>query len=299
MTHSNPHRSHLIRGVLSILGAVFLFSTGNAVVKDVAATYSIIQVVFFRFFFAVLATVAVMALQQKRRGDSLRMTDFVDTKRPGLLVLSGVLTFVGIMSLFKSFSLLPLSDGTALSFTTILFTTLLSPLILKESVNVRKWIAILLGFVGVIIMARPSGNIPLMGLMFALCFGLNDSIVMLLTRILTRTDVSQHVVLGICLIATFLAALCLPFVWIPMSLIDTGKFLFLGITGGLGQYFLTEAYRLAPPSLIAPMIYSGMIWGLLFGYLFWGDIPDAVLLMGACCIIGSGIWIISLDLKNR
>lgn len=277
-------------GVAYMLVAIFTFSVINLIVKDTTPHYPIIQVVFFRNFFAIFPC-AFLVIRAGGR-PALKTTHW------GRHLLCGSLGVLGLFCLFKSFYILPLADATAFTFSSILFVTAFSTFMLKEAINFSRWIAVLVGFLGILIMANPTGDVINVGALFAVTFALIDAFVMLNARILTRTDHPAAIVFYFAIIASVASGIFLPFIWVTPSNIDLFKLIFLGIGGGVAQIFLTHAYGYAPARVVAPMIYSAMVWGVLFGFLFWGEVPPLTLWAGCALLVGTGIFIIHQEHKQ-
>jgi len=193
---------------------------------------------------------------------------------------------------FWAMTLLPLADATTISFTVPIFATLFAALILREKVGIRRWSAILIGFVGVLIVVQPGGTlIPAFGAAVALAGALATAGVTLLIRILGRTETSIVTIF-------WFSAYTLPFLTICVFIYGGGHdaqtwgfLLGIGIFGALGQLCITQSLRYAPVSTIVPMDYSALIWATLFGILIFGQYPGLSIWIGAPIIIGSGLFI--------
>jgi drug/metabolite transporter (DMT)-like permease len=188
--------------------------------------------------------------------------------------------------------LLPLANAITIHFSSALFLTAFSALLLREPVGASRSMALGLGFLGVVAMAKPTQLVWDAGIGVALLFAIIDAVIMLNVRILTRTDSSAAIVIYFSLFASLVTGLALPFIWHTPTLTDAVLLSVLGLGGGLGQLFLTQAYRHAPAATVAPMIYSALLWSMMLGFLFWGEVPTLTLLMGASLIVVSGLYII-------
>lgn len=278
-----PETNHK-KGIIYALLSMFAFCVVNSCGKVQTDRYSFAEIVFFRNFFAILPCLLMLAGQ----GGLSAMK----TKRLPLHVVNGVVGAVGIICLFGSFHHLPLAEATAIQFANILFVTVFSMIFLKESVGLYRWAAVAIGFGGVLIMSQPKGDLLNIGALYAIAFAVMEGYVMLNARILTRTDSSAAVVLYYAIFASLTSAILMSFSWVTPTLNDTLILIFIGVGGGIGQLLLTQAYRFASPSVVAPMIYTALIWNGLFGYLFWGDSLTLQLAQGACFIVGGGLIII-------
>lgn len=270
-------------GIMLMLVSMFLFSCLNVIVKDVTQNYPVWEVVFFRVFFGLPLVFYMM----RRDGNGQKLTK---SQVQGLLFMSIAGSF-GIYCLFMAFRLIPLADATALAYSSILFITALSAPVLKEHVGIYRWFAIAAGFIGVVIMASPKGNVDV-NCFYALGFSLMDAIMVLTLRILSRTLSASAIVFYFSLFASVISGSMMLYNWKCPNLIDFLMLAFMGLGGGIAQLFLTNAYRLAPAAVIAPMSYSSMIWGMLFGFIFFNEQPTLQLGFGGAIIITAGLFII-------
>lgn len=193
---------------------------------------------------------------------------------------------------FWAMTLLPLADATTISFTVPIFATLFAALILREKVGIRRWSAILIGFVGVLIVIRPGGSlIPAFGAAVALTGALVTAAVTLVIRMLGRTETSIVTIF-------WFSVYTLPALTVSAYIYGGGHepktwgyLLGIGIFGALGQLSITQSLRYAPVSTIVPMDYSSLIWATIFGIILFGQYPGLSIWIGAPIIIGSGLFI--------
>lgn len=271
------------QGILYMLLAVFIFCLVNAIAKDTIAQYPPLEILFFRFLGALLPS--WLLLYRDRETINFSTLPYKTS------FIASIILVLDLLCLFMSFKYLPLADATALSFSSIFFITVLSAIFLKETLSLSRIGVIICGFIGVIIIAKPSGNISLLGAMFSLIYALADAIVLLLIRIMTRKHKSSSLLFTFTLFATLITAVFLPFIWKTPNFIDLSKFIVLGIGGGLGQFFITQAYRHAPASIVAPMTYSATLWSTLLGFIFWSEVPEINFWIGGGLIVISGLSI--------
>lgn len=279
------HRQHTFFGAFLMALGVLIFTSVNVIVKEATTTYPLFQLVFFRFFFSLFPC---LFLLKKAGGVSALKTD--DLK---IHLFSGVIGVGGLYCLFQSFASLPLADATALTYASILFVSLLSVPLLKEKVGLPRWVAVLIGFAGVLLMTKPSGQVLQTGVLFGLSFALIDGLVVILARLLTQRNDPACIVFYFVLTATIVSACFLPFGhWeTPHSLLHWGLLCLLGLGGGMGQICLTHAVRYAPATVIAPVGYTSFFWSVLFGLLVWGDFPSLEIWMGCGVLILCGLFI--------
>jgi drug/metabolite transporter (DMT)-like permease len=209
----------------------------------------------------------------------------------------GVLAILMLTSFIYAISGMPLSEAYTLFFVAPLMITALSVPLLKESVDLRRWIAILVGFGGVLIVLRP-GYVPLnltaiAVLVGAACYAVNAITV----RILGRTDSTAAMSFWFVLMVAIGAGLLALPDWQPVRASDAWWLAGMGITGALGQVLITEAFKCAPVSVVAPFEYSTLFWGLLLDLAIWGVLPGPIVYVGAAVIIGSGLYLIHRERK--
>lgn len=200
-----------------------------------------------------------------------------------------MLGMVGMCFTFGAPLLLPLAESTTLGFTTPIFAVILSALLLKEAVGPVRWLAVALGFSGVLIMAQPGhAAIPLLGAAVGLGAGLMVAIISIQVRDLGRTDESLSIVFWFAALSAPVLALTLPFTVAQHSAWQWFLLLSAGLLGCIGQILLTASLRYGQVSSVTVMDYSALVWATLYGWLVWGDLPPAATWLGAPVIIAAG-----------
>jgi drug/metabolite transporter (DMT)-like permease len=223
-----------------------------------------------------------------RRGGVARLR----TRRLPLHVLRGLLGALGGLCGFYAYSQLPLADAYAIVFTTPLLITALSFPVLGEPVGWRRWSAVGVGFIGVLIMLQP-GVAPIgLGALGAFAGACLSALSILLVRKLGTTESTASIALYSNLTVAPLIGLLLPFGGIVPSLLDFCLMAAAGLIGGIALMVLIAAYRSAPAALVAPFQYSQMMWAILIGFAIWGDIPEPAKLLGAAVVAASGLFIL-------
>lgn len=284
-TSASQVRPHNIpAGIISILMAMLIFATCNVAAKQVAADYGVWQITFVRFFFVLFPALYLM----HKDG----FVEAVKPKRLDLLSMTGIVGAFAVFILFKAFAIGNLADVTALAYSSILFLTALSVPLLKETVGWRRWCAVIVGFTGVLLMASPGTSLE-MGSVLAITFAVMDAGIMILLRLSTAYNRVSTTVFYMALFASLTSFPFMVFDFqMPTSLADIGAFLYIGLGGGIGQIFMTRAYSLAPASAVSPMIYTSMLWGGLFGVLFFDEIITPNLISGAIVVVLCSLYII-------
>lgn len=273
------------RGMVFMAVAVSTFSLMDGCLKALSQHYGPMQIVAIRSVGSLPFVVAWVALTGSF-GTLLRV-------RWPLHVLRGVLG-VALLALFTwALRRLPLSQTYAIFFVAPILITTFAALLLRERVDARRWIAIAVGFVTVLVMLRPTGRgtLTLAGaaiVLSATCYALSAITV----RVLTRTDSSQSMVFWVTAFQA-LGAVALTFTsWQPIVSTDWLIVGSLAVTGAVGQWAITEAFRHAEASLIAPFEYTALIWGATLDWLVWHTAPTASTLLGAAVMIASGVYLL-------
>jgi drug/metabolite transporter (DMT)-like permease len=286
------HKNNLKLGIIFALCAIAVFSVMNAAIKGIETTYPPVQVAFMRFLISLIPCFGFYFAEKNRP------PLFVSTKLTLKHLLRGVMSAIGITALCAAFRILPFGDATAISFSSILFITALSVPMLGQHVDRARWIAVLVGFIGILIIAQPGGDIFEIGALYILIYAAVDAYVIVSGRLLSKEHSPGAATAVFCLFATLATGIVAYFVWKDISSHDLIILVSLGLLGGVGFLFQTIAYNFAPASVIAPMAYSGMLWGGVFGFVFWGEIPNLTLIIGGILIIGSGYYIIRREARG-
>jgi drug/metabolite transporter (DMT)-like permease len=273
-----------------MVGGMFFFGITNAIAKGTGGDLPLTEIIFFRSLVASLCMLVYARFQHKH--------NLLKTHHPKTQLFRGALGFFQLYFLYWSFVALPMADATALSFATTLFVTALSVLFLKEVVNTPRWIATIVGFLGVVAISKPSGVVNLGGVVAALLSALLEALVMIYACRLGKQDKAFTTVFYYTLVTCLLGALTLPFVWVSPTLLQLGLITFLGMAGTLGHILIARSYQLAPAPVVAPMFYTLLLWGIAFGYLFWEEIPSVHALSGAAVIILCGLFIIRQEKRQ-
>ena len=297
---------NVFKGIGLKLLSTLLFALMSALVRHLGEAVPVGQLVFFRSAFAILPVAVVYAL----RGELLTA---VRTSRPLGHLGRGLLSVGGMFSNFSALVRLPLADVTAIQFASPLITVALASVILKERVRAYRWTAVGIGFAGVIVMLIPhfepghfiaiGAATAAVGSALALVSAFCNAGTVIQTRRLTQTDSTSSIVFYFSLTCAIAGALTLPFAWYTPSGMELLGLVALGVLGGLAHIFLTESYRHAPASVVAPFDYSMMLWALLLGYWVFGELPAPLVYVGAAIVTGAGLFVIwrerQLGLQRR
>lgn len=272
-------------GLVLAAGAFALFSVLDVIVKLLTAGYAIPQIIFLNAAFALATILTYAAL----RGGIVRN---LRTRRVGLHAVRasmGVLS--GFCTLF-AFSRMPIADVYTLAFSAPLWITALSVPILKEKVGWRRWTAVGVGFLGILIILRPGAGVIDLAAFAALGGAFFYSMGMLISRFMRGTESSVSFAAYSSIAGLLVTAPMLPFVWQTPTLTHFGMSAISGTIGGVALICLLTAFRQAPASFVAPFQYTQLLWGVLYGYLVFGTVPDPWMVLGGGIVIGSGLFIL-------
>jgi drug/metabolite transporter (DMT)-like permease len=209
-------------------------------------------------------------------------------------------SFTGVCAMFTYFSalkFLPIADVTAISFASPLIIVALAAVMLGETVRLYRWSAVGVGFVGVLIMVSPHLSLgagtaaPTVGLVLALSNAVLVSFTMIFIRMMSGSEHALAIAFYFQLSTTVVSSLTLPFAWVTPVGDDLVLLVLLGILGGFGQLFMTNSYRFAQASTLANFDYAAMVWAILFGWLFFSELPAVAVYVGAAIVIASGLFI--------
>lgn len=294
-TNKKSFSSKPILGIAFMAFAIFMFNAVNVIVKDQADAFPIGQILFFRNLFALIPATLILIGSQGLKGFGLQ--------QPKEHLKRALFGSTGLLCIFLSVKLLNLAEVAAIFFTTSLFMTALSPLILKEHVGWHRWAAIIVGFLAILWMKPPS-NLLQIGVIIALAGSLLDSINMLYSRKITRTEHSATTHFYFTLFGLIFSSplifydssmsndwTAMIFGWKPLTQNFINLMLILGIGGGIAKFCVTLANQHATPSVVAPVIYTAIIWAIIFDYFIWNVAPTTKLITGSVIVIACGLYI--------
>ena len=278
-------RPHLLRAMATMLVAVACFALMDAGLKGLTAHYPPFQVAALR---ALASLPFVLAWVVASTG----VRTLVHVRWP-LHLLRGAMGVAMMAAFAYALRTLPLATAYSIFFVAPLLITALSVPLLGERVGPRRWTAIVIGLVGVLVLLRPRGDGMLgMAALMVLLAALMYAFSAITVRWLARTDSNQAMVVwALVLMALGAGAIALPG-WVPVRGEHAWLVLGVGVTGAIGQYAITAAFRLGEASLLAPLEYTALVWGVLLDLLVWNTLPDAVTWLGAAIIVASGLYLL-------
>ncbi|HWA50369.1 MAG TPA: DMT family transporter [Dongiaceae bacterium] len=279
------------RGILFLLASGLVFTFLDALAKHTALLLPVLQVAWgryvFHFIFLPLYGDRPFARASWSPDGWQRL--FV-TRHPWLQILRSLLLLGATLFFFGAVHYVPLADAGAVAFLEPLLITALAHFFLGEKVGLRRWAAVAVGFIGVLVVVRPGFGMAHWGVLLALGSASCGSVYSTLTRVVSRDD-SAATSLAFSGIAGVLGlSLAMPFVWQPADATIWLLFVGLGITGGLGHFLMIKAFALAPGGTLAPFIYVQILWMVIVGGVWFGDWPVASTWIGIALIVGSGLY---------
>ena len=287
------------------------FTLMSAFVKLIGAAhpveplyYPVGQIVFFRSLFALLPVFIWLGWRGKL-ASVFQKSDIKNHLRRGFF------GSVGMFAGFTALILLPLADATAISYAAPLFTVVLAALILKETVRVYRWSAVGAGFIGVIVMLTPHFNagaaaneMRVMGALLGILGAVCAAFATIETRKLTRSESTGAIVSFFMLLTTIIGLASATLGWVQPSFMwklpsanDAVLLVAMGVMGGIGQITLTQSFRYAEASVIAPFDYISMIWAIAVGWFLFGELPQNMVILGATIVVAAGIFVIWREQK--
>ena len=278
------HAEHVPRGILCMVIATMLFSIAFALSKWQVGIYPPGEVVFLRSLSSLIVAAAVM----------LPVTGFsvFATQRPRDHVARGLSQAISQTLTILAFSLMPLAVAIAISFSAPLFAALVSILFLKERAGFARWSALLAGFFGVLVVTDPGANSLTLGALFALGNAVMYGSVTVAVRGMTKTESANTLLMWQLVTVAFFQSFLLLFGWRLPAPIDAAMLFASGFTNAIGQYFWTQALRLAPATAVSPFYYLMLVWAMIIGFIVWRDVPTTGLLIGSAIVVASGLFLL-------
>jgi drug/metabolite transporter (DMT)-like permease len=297
-----PRVMKIFHAILIKLVSVLLFACMSALIRWLGDRVPLGEVVFFRSAAGIIPVVLVYAWRHE-------LDAAVRTSRPFGHIGRGVFSVASMFLNFAALARLPLLDATAIGFAAPLFTVALAALLLKERVQLHRWLAVMVGFVGVIVMLWPYLNLvelvaagsttSTVGILCALgtCFASAGAVIQ--TRRLTDSETTAAIVFYFSLICAIVGAVTLPFAWYTPDARELAALVAVGVLGGISHILLTESYRYAPASVVAPFDYTALLWAFLFGFWLFGEVPTLHVFVGSVIVIASGLHVIWRERRRR
>lgn len=289
---SSNQMHHPLKGIFLFITAIFLISIVDTICKFFTKDLHAIQIV-WGYLIGINVTLWIFFFFKGEKLSKLLLTNKLSLQiiRPAFLICS-------ISSLFLGLTYLPIAEATAIGFVAPLFITALSVPILRERVGIHRWSAVIIGFLGVIIIVRPGTEfwhiasiMPLLGAFFFALF-------QILTRLLSTTENTYTTLFYTGLGGLGWSSLMVPFVWSPMLKIHFFVFFSIGIMGAIAHLCMISAFDRAEASFLAPYNYTKLLWVAVLGYIIFGDKPSLEMWLGAFVIVSAGFYVFSREKKT-
>jgi len=284
----NAHETPL--AILTICAGVAFLVMNDAAAKLLTDRYAPIQIVFLRNLIAVPLIAALILAVFGRTG--------LRSRHLRLHALRGLLMVVAAALFFTALRVMPLAEATALVFSAPIFITALSVPLLGERVGWRRWAAVLVGFVGVLVIVRPGSAAFQLAALLPVGTALGYALFMITARWIGRDERLWTMMLFAMFFPLLYSALPAFAVWTPVQPRDVALFGAMAVCGSLGLSLIGQAFRMAPAAIVAPFDYTALIWATGLGWLIWGDIPGAWTIAGAAIIMSSGVFIILREARQ-
>jgi drug/metabolite transporter (DMT)-like permease len=270
--------------ILYMIGAGMVFAGSSAASKWLVETYPLGEVLFTR---TIVGLIACSLFILPAAGLAV-----FRTQRPGAHLIRGVSQTCSQSLLLLAFSLMPLAGATAINFSSPLFATLASAIFLKEAVGRARASALIVGFLGVLIVTSPGADTFQLGALFALANAVLFGTVTAGVRGMTATESAATLTMYQLVILSSAYALTLPFAFVVPTWGDALMMTLNGLGNGLAQYWWTRAIHMAPTSAVVPFNYLSLVWAVLLGFAIWGDVPTLSLVIGSGVVVGSGLFLL-------
>jgi drug/metabolite transporter (DMT)-like permease len=274
-------------GFLYMFLSVCAFSIMDIIVKW-SEHYPLGEVLFFRGFFGLLFYFFIIPRE--------RLKDFYYTKRVGLHFLRCMFGLIALLAIFIALRNLPLATVVSISFAAPIFTTIFSIFFLSEKVGFFRWLAVFVGFIGIIIITEPGFSSLNIYYVCPIIFCLGLSYVAIAIRQLSTTEPVWLISLNFSAAITLASIFTIPFGWIMPDIKDLILLSFIGIFGGVANLWLSQSYKFSEVSLVTPLKYLALVFAIIFGFFIWGEVPTFKTLSGSLLVIISSVIIFKREI---
>jgi drug/metabolite transporter (DMT)-like permease len=280
--HQTNTPENIPAGIAWMLLAIIWFVVLDTFAKYLMQTYPVVQVVWARFFFHTL--LVLMMMRTKIPGGIVSKKWHLQGIRSLAMLITTTLFFIGL-------SRVQLATASTIMFVSPIFVTIFAIPLLGESVGLRRWISVLIGFMGTLIVVRPSSISFDIGLLYLLAAALSHAFYQIATRRVRMYDHALTSLLYTGLVGALVTTFIVPFYWESVTPLHWFLFAFLGLAGSVGHLCFIRAFSLAPASIVAPLSYTALIWATASGYIIFSDLPDRWVIFGGLLIVSSGLYI--------
>ena len=259
--------------------------------KYLSSTLPVLQITWSRYFFTVVIALPIMLIFFRK--------NLTWTEQPKLQLIRGLLLFCANVLFFYSISIISLSKALTLAFIAPLIVTILSPVLLGEKVGLRRWAAVIIGFIGSLIVIRPGFVEINLASIAALGTGVLYGFYLIVTRKLHNSDHPLLTLLLTGIVGAILGTMIVPTVWVQPTITEWYMMFAIGFFASIGHLFLILSLKYADASKLAPFSYFEIVTNIIIGYFFFNQFPDYWHFLGLCIIISSGIYILRREMQNK
>lgn len=286
----NYRHTKQVRAIALMVASTVGFSAMHATIRSISADLHPFQIAFFRNFFGLLIFVPILV----RTGPG-----FLRTSQFPLHITRAVLNVLAMLTFFTALSLIPLAKVTAIAFSAPLFAALLAVVVLGERFRVRRWVALVIGFVGTLIILRPGLLAVDLGSILVLASAGLWGVTMIVIKILARRESSLAITGYMSILLSILSLGPALYVWQTPEPTTWLWLLFIGLTGTLAQVALAESLKLGETTVVMPFDFLKLVWATAFGFVLFAEFPDVLTIVGAATIFFSSFYIAYRETKAR
>ena len=291
MSDSDPEGRRRLVGIGLMVGAFAMIAMLDATAKYLVGFLGVGLLVFARYGFS-LMFVGLWVWQQGGAGLLVTGNGVLQVVRGLLLILSTAANFIAL-------GYLQLAQTSSIAFSNPLWVCALSPLLLGERVGPRRWFAVLVGFIGVLLIIQPGTVSFHWAMLLSLASALATALYQIATRRVGAEDRAITSLFYVSLVGSLAAAPLAPIGWVMPDFGQWILLVMLGLFASLGHYMLTQAHRMAPAPVLSPFLYTQIIWATLIGFVVFGDVPDAMTIIGGSAVVASGLYVLYRELLVR
>jgi S-adenosylmethionine uptake transporter len=276
-----------LTGIWLMLASFAAFSCGDLIAKLLTADYHPVQIACSRQ----LGVVAAVAVLFAMKGSAI-----LRSTAPKLQVARGLCAVVSATSFIFAISYVPLADAVAVTFAAPFMVTVLGAVVLREAVGTKRWIAVTVGFIGTLVIVRPGFGVFHPAIFLVLLAAAAFALRQIVSRYIGRRDRTMTTLAYTALTSVIVLAIPMPLIWTtPTSIVDVVMMAAVAIMAGMGEFLLIRALEIAAAVVVAPVQYSLILYGTLWGYLVFAELPDRWTWLGASIIVGSGLYMLYLE----
>jgi drug/metabolite transporter (DMT)-like permease len=277
-------------GVLYMVASVTCFAVMDLCIKWLNY-YPFGEVFFARFFFGLIPIFLIIPKD--------KWSDFYKTTRPGLHAFRATCGTIAFICIFFGLRQLPLADVVSLTFGGPIFVTIASIIFLSEKVGIKRWSAVFLGFIGMILIVQPAFTQLNYYYLAPILFCIFFAGVAISVRALSKTEPNYRIAFYFTVLCAVIGLCTLPLGWVMPTTKDLFLFIIMGLCGSVANLLLTQSYRLAEASLVTPIKYLSLVYAITFGFIIWGEVPKPLMLAGALLVVLSSLIIFIREKKLK